>query len=84
MTTTSRMWIEAETITAVFNDSIRLDHHWLQHFQLCRCTKLVCTFFSFDPNKCQSMVVHTSVPFGLAYLEDDVDIVRNEILGHVC
>ncbi|KAK0051794.1 renalase [Biomphalaria pfeifferi] len=35
------------------------------------------------PNQGKSIVVHTSVPFGLAHLEVDLNSVRDEILGHV-
>ncbi|BFZ02679.1 hypothetical protein BsWGS_05718 [Bradybaena similaris] len=34
-------------------------------------------------NQGQSLVVHTSVPYGLAHLEDDLNTVKDEILGHV-
>lgn len=45
-----------------------------------------CTFhasFSATQNQGQSLVVHTSVPYGLAHLEDDLNIVKDEILGQV-
>ncbi|KAH9498376.1 hypothetical protein Btru_008130 [Bulinus truncatus] len=35
------------------------------------------------PNQGKSIVVHTSVPFGLAHLEVDLNSVKDEILGHV-
>ncbi|CAL1544561.1 unnamed protein product [Lymnaea stagnalis] len=34
-------------------------------------------------NQGKSIVLHTSVPFGLAHLEEDMNFVKEEILGHV-
>ncbi|CAG5135335.1 unnamed protein product [Candidula unifasciata] len=36
-----------------------------------------------SPSQGLSLVVHTSVPYGLAHLEDDLNSVRDEILSHL-
>ena len=36
-----------------------------------------------DTSGGQSVTVHTSVPFGLQHIDEDMDKVKAEVLGHV-
>ena len=40
-------------------------------------------FFSLDPSEGSTVVVHTSVPFGIAHLEDTFETVQPIILQHL-